>query len=132
LLVSLAPTTTRKTFDLVSPFIITTIQISEFATTKSADFFSQDPSVACHKVFPILTPLPFVTNLSPYKCRGVGVPNWLERMLATPFSQLPTHSAVMGKKGTLLVKIKNLCFMSGSHVKFSDHEIFALVGFYTA
>jgi hypothetical protein len=80
LLVFLAPTTTRKNLSIGFHLLLfTTIRISELATTMSADFSSQNPTVARRMSFLFLLPSPFVTNLSPYKCRGVGVPNWSQQ-----------------------------------------------------
>jgi hypothetical protein len=72
LLVSLAPTTTMKKlligFHLL---LVTTLWISELATTRSADCFSQNPTIARRMSFIFLLLSSFVTNLSPYKCRGI-------------------------------------------------------------
>jgi hypothetical protein len=76
-------TTTRK--KLLIEFhlsLVTTMWISELTTTKSADCFSQNPTVDRRVVFPISFSR-FVTNLSPYKCRGVGVPTGSNKRLAT-------------------------------------------------
>jgi hypothetical protein len=71
----------EEVFSLVSPFIITTTRISELSTTRSADFFSQNPIVAHRRVFPILTPLPFFSPISlPINVEGGGgVPNWPQK-----------------------------------------------------
>ena len=100
LLVFLAPAMTRKKLSIAFHLLLQQYEYESWLQHGLQTAYLRTKLLHVTWSFLFLLPSPFVTNLSPYKRRGVGVPNWLQQTFSYSMSLL--HCTIMRLAALLL------------------------------